>query len=63
MRTNSELTLYIEEFLQKTGMSATTFGVKANNDPNTVFDLKKGRGFGEKIQTRICEFIENYAGE
>ena len=59
---NKELTELIENFLKKTGMSATAFGEKSNKEPNLVFDIREGRGCGEAVQTRILDFINNYEG-
>lgn len=59
---NKELTELIENFLKKTGMSATAFGEKSNKEPNLVFDIRDGRGCGEAVQTRILDFINNYEG-
>jgi len=33
----------IEEFIEKYGMTATSFGLTFKNSPNFVFDLRKGR--------------------
>lgn len=60
---NKELTDLIEDFLKKTGMSATAFGEKANKEPNLVFDIRAGRGCGEAVQKRITDFIDNYGKE
>jgi hypothetical protein len=60
---NKELIDLIEDFMKKTGMSATTFGMKANKDPNLVFQIREGRGCGEEVQKRITDFIEGYDEE
>lgn len=60
--TNKELLEKIEEFLKKTGMSASTFGTQAASSPSLVFDIREGRGCGEAVQTRILDFINNYEG-
>jgi hypothetical protein len=60
---NKELTDLIEDFMKKTGMSATAFGMKANKEPNLVFQIREGRGCGEEVQKRITDFIEGYDEE
>jgi len=60
--TSKELSEVIDEFLKKTGMSATNFGIKATGSPNTVFLIRAGRGCGEAVQKRITDFINNYEG-
>jgi hypothetical protein len=61
--TNEELQEKIEDFLKKTGMSATAFGVNAVNSPILVFQIREGRGCGEEVQKRITDFIEGYDEE
>lgn len=60
---NSELKELIENFLTKTGMSATNFGIEALKQPNLVFQIREGRGCGEEVQKRITDFIEGYNEE
>lgn len=61
--TNEELQKKIEDFLAKTGMSATSFGINAVNSPVLVFQIREGRGCGEEVQKRITDFIEGYNEE
>lgn len=61
--TNKELTEKIEKFLNDNCMSATAFGIGANKDPNLVFNIRDGRECGERIQSLITEFMDNYKKE
>lgn len=54
---------YVEGFLKTTGMSATTFGIKAVNDSRIVFMLREGRECREETQARVLDFINNYQEE
>lgn len=60
---NKELIEYVDNFIQKTGMSDTAFGIKALKDPSFVTRLRAGRGCGEEVQKRITDFIEGYNEE
>lgn len=48
----------IEDFLRKTGMSASAFGIKSKAEPNFVFTLRKGRECKEAIQEKVLKFID-----
>lgn len=61
--TKKDFLEFIEEFLQKTGMSATTLGIKAKNDPKFVFNLRDGTESREETQARVLDFINNYKPE
>ena len=61
--TKKDFLEFIEEFLQKTGMSATTLGIKAKNDPKFVFNLRDGTESREETQARVLDFINNYKSE
>mgnify|MGYP006934498669 CR=1 FL=1 len=61
--TKSEFLEYVEHFLVKTGMSATTFGIKAKAEPNFVFSLRSGRECREDVQARVINFIEENENE
>lgn len=50
----------VEDFLIKKNMSATTFGILSNKEPNLVFTLREGRECREETQARVLNFIENY---
>jgi predicted transcriptional regulator len=53
----------VENFLSNKGMSATTFGILANKEPNLVFTLREGRECREETQARVLDFINNYKQE
>ena len=59
--TDAELLLRIEEFLKKTGMSATAFGRQALKDPMFVFDLRNGRSPSLRVAGRVEDFLEKEA--
>lgn len=61
--TNEEFKKCIIEFLKKTGMAPTTFGLKAKNDPNFVFRIMSGQECREKGRERVLNFINNYNAE
>ena len=52
--------LEIERFLERSGMSATAFGLAAVNDPNFVGDLRNGRKPNLGVVDRVHEFIRNH---
>lgn len=54
---------FVESFLERTGMSATTFGIKAVKDSRIVFMLREGRECREETQERVLDFINNYQEE
>lgn len=58
--TRLEFLEVVENFLNKYEMSATTFGIKALNEPNFVFTLRNGRSCSEKIRGRVADFICNF---
>lgn len=43
----------LERFLRTTGIAATTFGREIARDPRLVFDIRRGRTLGAKLQSRI----------
>ena len=53
----------IEDFLARTGMSATTLGIKAMNNPTFVFDIRNGRQCLDSTKERVLDFINNYKTE
>lgn len=63
MPTNEEFKQMILEFIENHGMSDYAFGIKANNDSRLVYDLKRGREFGEEIKIRVMDFMQNYIPE
>lgn len=58
--TKKEFLQTIEDFLTKTGMAPTAFGILAINNPALVFDLRNGRECREETQNKVLNFIENY---
>ena len=50
----------VENFLKKTNMSPTAFGVLANKEPNLVFLMRNGRECREETRERILNFINSY---
>lgn len=47
----------VENYLTQTGMNATRFGKVVMNDPNFVFELRKGRDFRFSTAERVREYI------
>lgn len=58
--TKKEFLQTIEDFLSRTAMSASTFGMTTIGSPNFVSDLRKGRECREETQNRVLKFINNY---
>ena len=58
--TKEEFKNKILGFIEQTGMSATSFGLAAANNPNFVFDINKGRECREATQERVLAFINRY---
>ncbi len=48
----------IERYLRKTGKKPTRFGREAANDPQLVFDIRRGRAIGARLAARIEAFLE-----
>ena len=61
--TKKDFLEFIESFLKETGMSATTLGIKAKNDPKFVFNLRDGTESREDTQNKVLDFINNYKPE
>lgn len=53
----------IEAFMRATRMPPATFGRRAVNDANFVFDLKNGREPGLRIVRKVEQFIAAHEGE
>lgn len=47
----------IEDFLGRSGMAPTTFGLKAMAEPNFVFSLRNGRECREETRNKVLSFI------
>lgn len=58
--TKKEFLQTIEDFLSRTKMSVSTFGVTTIGSPNLVYDLRKGRECREETQNRVLKFINTY---
>lgn len=54
----SEFLKKVEDFLARTKMSPTMFGIKAKAEPNFVFSLRSGRECREEIQERVLRFMD-----
>jgi hypothetical protein len=54
----SQFIKLIEDYLEKTGISATLFGIQAVKDPNFVHDIKAGRSCSLKMVNRIENHIK-----
>jgi hypothetical protein len=50
----------IEEFMRHTKMPQTRFGRLAINDPQFVFDLRRGRVPRAKTERRVEHFMNTY---
>lgn len=50
----------IDQFLEKTGMAASTFGQAVLEDPCFVADLREGREPRQATIKRVDEFMEKY---
>ena len=50
----------IEAFMRQTKMPQTTFGRLATNDPQFVFDLRRGRVPRPKMERRVEHFMNTY---
>lgn len=51
----------VEEFLRSSGLSPTTFGKKAKEDPKFVFNLRDGTESREATQQKVIDFMRSYA--
>jgi 2,4-dienoyl-CoA reductase-like NADH-dependent reductase (Old Yellow Enzyme family) len=56
MMTSDEFRQKVDQFLERSGMSATRFGREAVGDPNLVRDLRAGRA----PTLRLVELIDRY---
>jgi hypothetical protein len=52
----------LEEFLARSGMSASAFGKEVLKDPNFVSDLRAGRSPSLIVAKQVATFINGYAG-
>lgn len=58
--TKKEFLQTIEDFLSRTKMSVSTFGMTTIGSPGLVYDLRKGRECREETQNRVLKFINTY---
>ncbi|MBQ5783611.1 MAG: hypothetical protein IIW11_01320 [Bacteroidales bacterium] len=63
MVSNEEFKNIVSDFLEKTGMSASSFGLQAKNDPSFVFRIMSGQEVKEDGKNRVLDFINNYKQE
>ena len=47
-------------FLERTGMSRTTFGLKAVGDPNLLREIGRGRSISLRVADRAIAFADHY---
>ena len=50
----------IEDFMRQTKMPQTRFGRLATNDPQFVFDLRRGRTPRPRTVSRVEHFMNEY---
>ena len=50
----------VAAFLDLTGMSATTFGMRAVGDPNLLRQIAAGRSLSLRMADRVLAFIDGY---
>lgn len=60
MSTAQKLLADVERFLEKTGMPATTFGLRVANDGHLVRDLRSGRDIRASQIDRIRDYMSGY---
>lgn len=58
----TDLLTTVERHLADTQTSAATFGREVMNDPNFVFDLRKGRDYRRSTENRIRQHIAGCDG-
>ena len=49
----------VEEYLAKSGLNESMFGMRAIGDPNLVQQMREGRELREKTKARVISFIES----
>ena len=52
----------VSAFLGRTGLSPTTFGMKALGDPNLMRQIEGGRSMSLRTADRVLAFIDDYDG-
>jgi 2,4-dienoyl-CoA reductase-like NADH-dependent reductase (Old Yellow Enzyme family) len=54
----NELTREIDEYLYRSGMTATAFGRAVMKDPSFVFRMRNGRDQRQSTADKVREFIK-----
>jgi hypothetical protein len=49
----------IDQYVKRTGMSATELGREAANDPRIVFDLRAGRRPRVELEERLAAWLDS----
>lgn len=58
--TDDDFQLQVEAFIDRHGLSPTTFGLWAMDDSRFVFDLRNGRNCFIKTVRRVQRFMAEY---
>lgn len=58
--TDDDFQLQVEAFIDRHGLSPTTFGLWAMDDSRFVFDLRNGRNCFIKTVRRVQRFMTQY---
>lgn len=61
MHAQPSLLIEIDRYLRRTGISETTFGRLAVNDPRLVGDRRRGRMPGSSVRERVAAAMERGA--
>jgi hypothetical protein len=48
----------IDQYVKRTGVSATRLGREAANDPGIVFDLRAGRKLRAELEQRLAVWLD-----
>lgn len=57
----ASLMIDVEGFLQLSGMTATSFGIRSVSDPKLVHEMRRGRECKRSIRDRVVQFIASEA--
>ncbi len=58
--TDEDFQLQVEAFIERHGLSPTTFGLWAMDDSRFVFDLRNGRNCFIKTVRKVQRFMSQY---
>ncbi len=61
--TDSELLKKIEAYLATASMSPSRFGIATVNDPNFVFEMRKGRRTSLVLADKVCTYMQEKGEE